>query len=85
MSQLWWNPKMLGFFFTDQAAKTLEQLLDRAEDDGETVLDQIENWAVASDIDADTLGDMFHDETVEELAEEIGIALEDEEEGEGDD
>lgn len=81
MSQLWFNPSILGFFFTTQASETLSNLLDRCED-SELALDQIEDYANGCDMDADELGDMFHEMTVEELAGEIGIDLTDEDEDE---
>lgn len=78
MSQLWFNPSILGFFFTDQAAKTLGDLLDRCED-RQIALEQIDDYATGNDIDADALGDEFHEDSVEELAERIGIDLTDDE------
>ena len=81
MSQLYWNPSILGFFFTEQAQKTLTDLLDKAED-RETALEQIDNHADSWDMDADGIGDMFHDMGVEELATEFGIDLKEEEEEE---
>ena len=83
MSQLWWNPQILGFFFTDQAKSTLAELLDKSED-APTALEQIEDYADSTNTDADALGDMFHDMSVEELAEEFGIDLEDDAEEEED-
>ena len=81
MSQLWWNPSILGFFFTEQAQNTLSELLDRAVD-REIALNRIDDYAEETDTDADELGDMFHEEEVEELAEEIGIELTEEDEEE---
>ena len=49
MSQLWFNPSILGFFFTTQASETLSNLLDRCED-SELALDQIEDYANGRDI-----------------------------------
>lgn len=83
MSQLWSNPTILGFFFTAQAAKTLGDLLDRCEDK-RVALEQIDNYATGNGIDADALGDEFHDDSVKELAERIGIDLKDEEDEEED-
>lgn len=79
MSQLWNNPTILGFFFTTQAQKTLTDLLERSEDK-ETALEQIDNRADSWDMDADAIGDMFHDMTVEELAAQFEIDLVEEEE-----
>lgn len=74
MSQMYWNPSILGFFFTKQAQNTLTKLLDKAED-RETALEQIDNCADSWDMDADAVGDMFHEMSVEELAKEFEIDL----------
>lgn len=79
MSQMYWNPSILGFFFTKQAQNTLTELLDKAED-RETALEQIDSTADSWDMDADSIGDMFHDMTVEELAAQFEIDLVEEEE-----
>ena len=81
MSQLWFNPQILGFFFTEQATKTLEELIEKAEN-SEIALEQIEDYANSCDMDADEVGDLFHEMDVEDLAAEIGIDIEDEEENE---
>ena len=79
MSQLYWNPSILGFFFTKQAQNTLTELLDKAED-RETALEQIDDHADIWGMDADGIGDMFHDMSVEELATEFEIDMKEEEE-----
>lgn len=78
MAQMYWNPSILGFFFTKQAQNTLTKLLDKAED-RETALEQIDDHADSWDMDADAIGDMFHDMTVEELATEFEIDMKEEE------
>lgn len=78
LSQMWMNPTILGFFFTSQAQNTLTKLLDKAED-RETALEQIDSQADSWGMDADGIGDMFHDMSVEELAAEFGIDMKEEE------
>lgn len=74
LSQMYWNPSLLGFFFTKQAQNTLAELLNKAED-REIALEQIDSIADSWDMDADALGDMFHDMSVEELAKEFEIDM----------
>ncbi len=77
-SQVWNNPSVRRFFFRDQSEETLQELADRAVD-WEAALDKIDNH---SDY-LDEVEDMFYEDSVEELAEEFGIELyEDEEEDE---
>lgn len=81
--QLYWNRSLLDFFFREQASRTLEELFKRASCDSLQVSDIIDDYVYMNDIDVDTFEEMCYDMSVEELAEEIGIELdkdEDEEE-----
>lgn len=81
--QLYWNRSLLDFFFREQASRTFEELFKRASCDSLQVSDIIDDYVYMNDIDVDTFEEMCYDMSVEELAEEIGIELdkdEDEEE-----
>lgn len=81
MSQLWWNGPLMNFFFRDQAQRTLEKLIDRAKESTSLVLDAIEDYADEyMDGDLDTLEEMFYEDSVEDIAEVIGIELNEEDE-----
>lgn len=85
MSQLYYNDSLMSFFFRDQAKRTLEELMTRASEPGSYVLDDVDDYANEQmDGDLDTLEEMFYEESVEDIAEVIGIELtkEDEEEDE---
>lgn len=71
----------MSFFFRDQSEQTMNKLIERAGDAYE-VFDKVEEYAFVNDWDLDMIEEMFYDESVEEIAEEIGIELEEEEEDE---
>lgn len=37
MSQLWWNPSIMGFFFREQAKNRFEELLELVDEDTESI------------------------------------------------
>ena len=74
ISNLYYNPSILGFFFRSQAEKTFYQLLESV-DDNETVFSAIENY---SD-DLDEIEELFYNETVSELCDIFGLTLAEEE------
>lgn len=81
MSQLYYNDSLMSFFFRDQAKRTLEELMNRASEPGSYVLDDVEDYADEQmDGDLDTLEEMFYEESVEDIAEVIGIELNEEDE-----
>lgn len=83
MSQLYFNDSLMSFFFRDQAKRTLEELMNRASEPGSYVLDDVEDYVDEQmDGDLDTLEEMFYEESVEDIAEVIGIELEEDEEDE---
>lgn len=87
-SQVWANPSLRNFFFTTQAEDTLQELSERAVD-FEDAQDRIEDYANRNGLTLDDIADMFHSfgdsNTLEELAEEFEIELNDEEDEEDDD
>lgn len=79
IEQVWYNHSLMNFFFREQAEKTLETFLDNVEDTG-AALDCIEDYAEMHDLTLDDIEEMFYEDSVEELADEFGIELEEDEE-----
>lgn len=78
-SQLWYNPSILGFFFRSQSEKTLEELMNRTSLSSDAVCDSIDTYADNYEVDLDTIEEMFYNDSIEELAEEFEIELNEEE------
>ena len=79
MSQLWWNHSLMRFFFRDQAKNTLEEFV-HATDDVSEVLEKIEDYALENDYDLDEIEDIFYNESVRDIADMMGIELNEEDE-----
>ena len=77
---LYVNKRILDFFFRQQSEDTLEELLNRARKETKFVLDNIDDYAFYNNLDADGIEEMFYNESVEWIARELGIELEEEEE-----
>lgn len=77
---LYVNKRILDFFFRQQSEDTLEELLNRARKETKFVLDDIDDYAFCNNLDADGIEEMFYNESVEWIARELGIELEEEEE-----
>lgn len=77
---LYVNKRILDFFFRQQSEDTLEELLNRARKETKFVLDDIDDYAFYNNLDADGIEEMFYNESVEWIARELGIELEEEEE-----
>ena len=77
---LYVNKQILDFFFRQQSEDTLEELLNRARKETKFVLDNIDDYAFYNNLDADGIEEMFYNESVEWIARELGIELEEEEE-----
>ena len=78
-NQLWDNPSVRSFFFREQSTKTLQELIDRANEYATDVCEAVENYAEMNGCDLDYIEDMFYEDSVEELAKEFGIELLDDE------
>ena len=85
MTNLWWNPSLMGFFFRDQAKGSLEELVNKSSELNESVLEKIEDYAEANDYDLDMIEEMFYEMSLGELAEEFEIELQEDDEDEEED
>lgn len=75
------NRGLRSFFMRDQAYKTLEELCERSDMYMEDVAEIIDNF-YEEEQDFDDIEEMFYSESVEEIADILGIELEEEEEDE---
>ena len=82
-SQLYWNPSLMNFFFRSQSEKTLNKLLDRA-NDRKAAVERIDEYAEENYDDLDELEELFYEDTVETIADLMGIELQEEEENDED-
>lgn len=77
-SQLYWNSSLMNFFFRDQSSRTVEEMMASAQNKTEA-LDRIDGYANDNDLSLDDIEEMFYEDSVEELAKEFDIKLEEEE------
>lgn len=73
---------LLNYFFRSQSEETLVELINRSVDDISIVLGAIDSYAEDNDCDIDDIEEMFHNDSVEEIAKQICIEIEEEEEEE---
>ena len=75
MSQLYDNYSLMNFFFRNQAENTLLDLIQESVETAEIVLDTIEDYANVNFLSVDDIEEMFYNDSVQEIAESIGIGL----------
>ena len=73
--QLFWNECLMNFFLREQARRHLDELFNRASCSGMQLEGIISDYIEEYDIDADGLDELLYDYSVEELADEFGIEL----------
>lgn len=74
ISNIYWNRGLRDWFFREQATSTLEELVNHSTMSGDEVLSILEEQTEDSDID--DVEEDFYSMSVEELAEQYGIELE---------
>ena len=77
---LYSNCHLYNYFFREQSQHTLEDLICVAKVDTHSVFDAIDSYAEQNDYDVDDIEEMFYNDSVEDIARELGIELEEEEE-----
>lgn len=77
--QLFWNESLTNFFLREQSRRNLDELFNRASCSGMQLEGIISDYVEGNDIDVDGLDELLYDYSVEELAEELGIELEEDE------
>ena len=79
ISNIYWNNSLRSFFWRTQSMDTLEELMSRSAMDGNDILQLLDKQTEEEDID--DVEEDFYSLSVEELAENYGIELvEDDEE-----
>ena len=78
-SELWQNESLMSFFFREQSIRTLDELLEKVADK-RTAINSIEVHAEINNYSVDDVEEMFYEYSIEELAEEFGLQIENEEE-----
>ena len=73
--QLFWNDSLTNFFLREHSQRHLNELFNRASCSGMRLESIISDYVEENDIDADGLDELLYDYSVEELAEEFGIEL----------
>ena len=66
----------MNFFFRTQAENTFNELIEKCEESNDEIFNAIENY---SD-DLDTIEEMFYNDDIDEIATELGLTIEEEEE-----
>lgn len=78
IKQLYYNSSIMSFFFRTQAENTLNELLEKCTESNNEIFDAIENY---SD-DLDEIEGLFYNKSLEDIAEELRLTIEKEEEEE---
>ena len=78
IKQLYYNSSIINFFFRTQSENTFNELLEKCTESNDEIFNAIENY---SD-DLDEIEELFYNESLEDIAEELGLTIEEEEEEE---
>lgn len=73
ISNIYWNNSLRNFFWRTQSMDTLEELMSRSTMDGNDILQLLDEQTEEEDID--DVEEDFYSLSVEELAENYGIEL----------
>lgn len=79
-SNIYWNNSLRNFFWRTQSMDTLEELMNRSTMLKENILELLDEQTETEDID--DVEEDFYSLSVEELAENYGIELEEDEDDE---
>ena len=71
---------VFDYFFRGQSERTLEELISRADENIQSILDAVDRYADEHDYNVDDIDEMFYEDSVEEIAWELGLILKEEEE-----
>ena len=78
-SELYWNESLMSFFFREQSIRTLDELMEKVADKM-AAINAIEVHAEINNYSVDDVEEMFYEYSVEELAEELCLQIESEDE-----
>lgn len=71
INQLYYNASIMNFFFRTQSENTFNELLENVEESNSEIFEAIENY---SD-DLDEVEEMFYNDSIEEIAQNLGLTL----------
>lgn len=77
LSQMWYNPSLMGFFMRKQAADTLEEFISRAHDKTGKTTDELLNILEDRYEDVDEMEEDMYNHSVEEIADIVGVSVTD--------
>jgi hypothetical protein len=78
IQNIYWNCDLGKFFFRSQSYKTLEELVYQSAMGDRATLELLDEWS--DGLELDEVEEMFYSESVESIATEIGIELDEDEE-----
>ena len=78
IKQLYYNTSIMNFFFRTQAENTFNELVEKCDESNDEIFNAIENY---SD-DLDTIEELMYNDSIEEIATELGLTISEEEEEE---
>ena len=78
IKQLYYNASIMNFFFRTQAENTFNELVEKCDESNDEIFNAIENY---SD-DLDTIEELMYNDSIEEIATELGLTILEEEEEE---
>ena len=78
IKQLYYNASVMNFFFRNQSENTFNELIEKCPESNDEIFNAIENY---SD-DLDEVEEMFYNDSIEEIAEALGLTISEEEEEE---
>ena len=79
-STIYFNHSLYDYFFRKQSQHTLENLIYTAKRDVPSVLNAIDRYAEDNGYDVDDIDEMFYHDSVEDIAERLGLQLKEGEE-----
>lgn len=77
IQNIYWNRGLSNFFFRSQSYKTLEELVYQSAMSDRATLELLDEWS--DGLELDEVEEMFYSESVEAIAAEIGIELDEDE------
>ena len=76
IKQLYYNASIMNFFFRTQSENTFNELIEKCTESNDEIFNSIENY---SD-DLDDVEELFYNDSIEEIATELGLTILEEEE-----
>lgn len=78
IKQLYYNASIMNFFFRTQSENTFNELIEKCTESNDEIFNAIENYSNY----LDEVEELFYNDSIEEIAEALGLTIEEEEEEE---